>query len=71
MKPIKLTNERYAWRRDDYLRYNYSVLSCIYYLMSGQIETHDYISYISEYDAQLDLERAKRKFKKFFNLIYK
>lgn len=70
MKPIKLTNERYAWRCDDYLRYNYSVLSCVFYLMSGQIEQDSYISYISEYDAQFDLTRAKRKLKKFLGLSY-
>lgn len=70
MKPTKLTNGRYAWRRDDYLKYNYSVLSCVYYLLSGQIEQCDYISYLSEYDAQFDLTRAKRKFKKFLDLLH-
>lgn len=70
MKPLKLTNGRYAWRLDDYLRYNYSVLSSVYYLLSGQIEKDSYISYLSEYDAQFDLTRAKRKFKKFLDLGY-
>lgn len=70
MKPIKLTNNRYAWRCDDMLRHEYSVLSIVFHLMQGQIETNSYISYVTEDDARVDLLRAKRKLNKFLELRY-